>query len=176
MHIYKWTHISSGKCYIGQSIQDPNRRRLEHIANSRKSKKTYHFHNALRKYGIENFNWEVLVYTNSIENLNKLEEYYIEKYNSINTGYNIREGGNNKLHSKESKKRMSESQKTAHKRRRENETEGGWKRRDGGPMKGKVHPNKRGTSANKGKLKGKTWKLVNGNRVWMEKNNESILL
>jgi hypothetical protein len=30
MHIYKFTHIETGRCYVGQTIQQPNRRRLEH--------------------------------------------------------------------------------------------------------------------------------------------------
>lgn len=25
MHIYKWTHKESGKCYVGQSIQELNK-------------------------------------------------------------------------------------------------------------------------------------------------------
>ena len=36
MHIYKFTHIESGRCYIGQTIQDPYRRRLEHISEVNK--------------------------------------------------------------------------------------------------------------------------------------------
>ena len=171
MHIYKWTHKETGKSYIGQSIQDPNKRRLEHISHSRTSNKTYHFHNAIRKYGVESFNWEILDYADNLLQLNELEERYIKEYNSIKNGYNIREGGNNKLHSKESKQRMSDAQKFAHARRRANGGDGGWKRKDGGPMNGKTcsddHKRKVGL-ANKGKLKGKTWKIVNGKRVWME--------
>lgn len=165
MHIYKWTHKESGKCYIGQSIQEPNQRRLEHISGSRYTKKTYHFHNAIKKYGIDSFDWEVLDYTYTLEELNDLEEFYINKYNSINEGYNIRQGGNNKLHSKESKKRMSEAQKAAHARRKTEGKDGGWVRKDGGPMKGKncseEHKKKVGL-ANKGKLKGKTWEEIYG--------------
>lgn len=185
MHIYKWTHKETGKTYVGQSIQDPNQRRLEHIAHSRHSEKTYHFHNAIRKYGVDAFDWEVLEYALSIDELNRLEVFYMNKYDSIENGYNLREGGDNRLHSDESKKRMRESQKKAHQRRRENGTEGGWKRKDGGPMKGKTcseeHKRKVGL-ANKGKkhsektktklklaLQGKTWKTIDGKRVWMEK-------
>ena len=171
MHIYKWTHKETGKVYIGQSTQEPNRRRLEHINGARYTNKSYHFHNAIRKYGVEAFEWEVLDYANNLEHLNELEEKYIEEYNCIEEGYNIRQGGNNRLHSKESKQRMSEAQKVAHARRRANGKDGGWTRKDGGPMKGKVcseeHKRKVGL-ANKGKLKGKTWKIVNGKRVWME--------
>jgi|AntAceMinimDraft_1070359.scaffolds.fasta_scaffold21084_2 hypothetical protein len=91
MQIYKCTHIESGKCYIGQTIQSVDRCKYEHLSHSKHSKKTYHFHNALRK--------------------------------------------------------------------------------DGGPMKGKTcsEEHKRKVSlANKGKFKNKTWKLIDGKRVWME--------
>ena len=58
MHIYKFTHTETGRCYIGQTIQQPNRRRLEHISESRHTDKNYHFHNALKKYGIDSFKFE----------------------------------------------------------------------------------------------------------------------
>lgn len=190
MYIYKWTHKDSGRVYIGQTIQDPNRRRLEHISQSYGSPYSYHFHNALKKYGLDRFDWEVIDQANSIDDLNKLEEKYIEIYDSINNGFNIRNGGRNKTYSEESKKRMSEAQKKAHARRRLNKTEGGWKHKTGGPMKGKIpsvdhkkkiaesnrlyHEERRSRGdltyweINESPLKGKTWKLIHGKRVWME--------
>ena len=162
MHIYKWTHIESRRCYIGQSIQNPNQRRLEHICDSRHNPRTYHFHNALKKYGVDAFTWEVIDTAESLEELNLLEEKYVIKHDSINNGFNIRDPGNNKLHSEESKKRMSEAQKAAHARRRAEGREGGWIRRDGGPMKGKEHPNKGKSCANKGKKKGMSWEEIFG--------------
>lgn len=118
MHIYKFTHIDTGRCYIGQTIQDPNRRRLEHILDSRDSGKPYHFHNALRKYGADAFTFEVITEATSIEELNLLETFYIDYYDSIDNGFNIRQGGDNKIHHPDSIKRMSEAQKAAHARRR----------------------------------------------------------
>ena len=118
MHIYKFTHIESGRCYIGQTIQDPYRRRLEHISDSKHTTKEYHFHNALRKYGIDSFTFEIIAAANSLEELNLLEEKYVEQFDSISNGFNIRQAGGNKLHSEESKKRMSESQKLAHAKRK----------------------------------------------------------
>lgn len=162
MHIYKWTHLESGRCYIGQSIQEPNQRRLEHISGSRHTSRTYHFHNALKKYGVDAFNWEVIDTAVSLDELNKLEEKYVNLYDSINNGFNIRQPGKNKLHSEESKKRMSEAQKSAHARRKKEGRDGGWRRKDGGPMKGKEHPNKGKTCANKGKKKGMTWEEIYG--------------
>ena len=164
MHIYKFTHIESNRCYVGQTIQDPNQRRLEHIADSRHTTRVYHFHNALRKYGVDAFTFEVIAEASSLEELNMLEEKYVEQFDSINNGFNIRQAGGNKLHSEESKKRMSDAQKTAHARRKIQGTDT-WKRKDGGPMKGKVHPNKGGTSLLKGKMKGKTWEEIYGPEV-----------
>lgn len=162
MYIYKFTHIKTGRSYIGQTIQDPNRRRLEHIADSRYTTKTYHFHNALKKYGVDSFLFEVIAEAASLEELNLLEEKYIQEYDSINNGFNIRNGGRNKIHHSNSIKRMSEAQKAAHARRRSEGRDGGWIRKDGGPMKGKSHPNKGGTCANKGKKKGMTWEEIYG--------------
>ncbi len=118
MHIYKFTHIETGRCYIGQTIQDPNRRRLEHVSDSRHKPKTYHFHNALNKYGIDAFTFEVIAEATTLDELNMLEEFYADKFDCYANGYNIRKAGNNKLHSEESKFRMSIAQKAAHSRRR----------------------------------------------------------
>lgn len=119
MYIYKFTLIGTSRCYIGQTTQDPNKRRLEHLSHSYRSEKTYHFHNALRKYGFENFTFEVIDQANSLSELNLLEEKYVIKFDSINNGYNIRQPGNNKTHSPESIKRMQEAQRLRHARRRE---------------------------------------------------------
>ena len=174
MHIYKWTHIETNRSYIGQSIQSPNQRRLEHISGSRRVKKTYHFHNALEKYGIDAFSWEVISYADSIEELNLLEEKFINEYNSIENGFNIRNGGNNKTHSYESKLRMSEAQKLAHARRRINggdtftktKKTSGWKWTD--EQKEKFKPIQEKLSKI---TKNKTWKVIDGKRVWMDKGD-----
>lgn len=169
MHIYKWTHIASGKCYIGQSIQNPNQRRLEHTNDSKYTKKTYHFHNALRKYGVDAFTWEVIDTAMSIEELNLLEEKFVAQYDSINNGYNIRQPGNNKKHNPESIKRMSEAQKAAHARRRAQnggiETTKPHKKH----KSGWEHPRK-GKENKKWDHKGMMgWKLIDGVRIWYNK-------
>jgi group I intron endonuclease len=162
MHIYKFTHLASGRCYIGQTIQDPNRRRLEHIADSKHTPRTYHFHNALKKYGVDSFTFEIIATATTLEELNTLEETFIQQFDSITNGFNIRAGGGNKTHHPDSIKRMSEAQKVARIHRKNNGTDCGWKRKDGGPMKGKVHPNKGKSCANKGKKKGMTWEEIYG--------------
>lgn len=118
MHIYKFTHIDTGRAYVGQTTQDPNRRRLEHVCHSNHSPKSYHFHNALNLYGIDAFTFEVIAEATSVEELNSLEIKFIKQFNSIANGFNIREGGGNKTHNPESIERMREAQRAAHARRR----------------------------------------------------------
>ena len=51
----------------------------------------------MRKYGFQNFSYEILAHDiTDIEILNELEQYYIKKFNSqIPNGYNIESGGKN---------------------------------------------------------------------------------
>jgi group I intron endonuclease len=172
MHIYKFTHIESGKSYIGQTIQDPGRRRLEHISDSRHTNKSHHFHNAIRKYGIESFTFEVIDSAETIEDLNKLEEKYVLLFDSINNGYNIRNPGDNKTHNPASIDRMRDSQRKAHARRKKLGTDT-WTRKDGGPMNGKkqsedAKEKMRLAHLDSTHCRGKTWKLIDGKRVWLE--------
>ena len=103
--IYSITNIVNNKIYIGQS-RDIKKRWKDHkryTSNSKISK-------AIFKYGIVNFIFEILECCEQSE-LNDKEVFYIEKFDSIKTGYNIREGGNNgNLHDR-TKKLISESQK-----------------------------------------------------------------
>lgn len=93
--IYKITNIINNKSYIGQSI-NIEKRIKEHFwkANCQKDISFNSIlHQAIRKYGENNFKWEVLEEC-SIENIDKLEQDYIQKYNTISpNGYNILLGG-----------------------------------------------------------------------------------
>lgn len=51
------------------------------------------FHRAIRKYGVCNFVAEQIDSSNSEEELNKLEKFYISKFNSAELGYNMTNGG-----------------------------------------------------------------------------------
>ena len=139
MIIYKITNIINGKIYIGQTVQkNPKMRWYDHQAKARHGVNQPLF-NAIRKYSVDNFTWEVVDQADSLEALNKLEEQYVEQYDSMNSGYNLRKAGGNKLHNATSIEKMKESQKKAHARRRKEGRDGGWKRIDGGPMKNKTH-------------------------------------
>lgn len=172
MHIYKFTHVESNRSYIGQTIQDPNRRRLEHIADSKHTPREYHFHNALKKYGIDSFTFEVIAEAITLDELNLLEEKYVRAFDSINNGFNIRQPGGNKLHSEESKERMKTAQLAAHARRRaegkdtftKTRKTSGWKWSD--EQKEKLKPHQAAMSK---MLSNKTWKVIDGKRVWLDK-------
>ena len=82
--IYKYTNKLNGKSYIGQT-NDEERRIREH-----KTSRQYnnYFHNAIDKYGWDNFEYEVLVRVSSKTEknlrfvLDTFERFYIKK-NSI---------------------------------------------------------------------------------------------
>ena len=61
-YIYKFINRINGKKYIGQTNNIENRYKA-HLS----SKRNDPFHNALRKYGIENFDFEVIECIDSIE-------------------------------------------------------------------------------------------------------------
>lgn len=92
--IYKITNLVNGNSYIGQSVNIRVRWQA-HIATANdKSRGTYYYplYCAIRKYGIENFDFEVLEKV-SPNNLNEREIYYIKKYDTFNNGYNQNSGG-----------------------------------------------------------------------------------
>ena len=80
------------KSYIGQTRNDPETRWRQHIND--KIENSY-FHNALRLYGKDAFEWEVLIICFD-EDLDLYERQYIETYNTMRpVGYNLRTGGGN---------------------------------------------------------------------------------
>lgn len=87
--IYKITKKENGKSYIGQS-NDIERRFAEH-----KYKLDIPIEIAIRKYGIDSFNFEVIEEC-SLEQLDEREKYWIAFYNTYKGfGYNCNEGGGN---------------------------------------------------------------------------------
>lgn len=138
MYIYKITNNVNNKVYIGQTVQTNAKMRwYSHCDYARKGKKSY-LYDSMRKYGIDQFHWEIIDQATTLEELNTKEQQWLEYYRSSGIVYNNREAGGNKLHSIESIERM----RVAHKLRHATNKVGGWKRRDGGPMKGKAHPKK----------------------------------
>ena len=85
--IYSYRNKVNGKYYIGQTL-NPHERKLAH----KRASKKYAFHNAINKYGWDNFKYEVIV-TAPIQLLNDLEINIIHMYDSYNNGYNMTIGG-----------------------------------------------------------------------------------
>lgn len=104
--IYKITNLINGKIYVGQTTKTLEQRLAKHWSEANcASRPNNYFHNALLKYGIENFIIEKLDTASSIEELNKKEYYWIEKLHSRdkNIGYNLMTGGKSGIKSEETK-------------------------------------------------------------------------
>jgi group I intron endonuclease len=88
--IYKITSPAN-KIYIGQSR---NFEKRMHFYKSVTCKSQTLLYNSLKKYGFENHKIEI-IHECSIEELDNLEIYYIDLYNSFNSdnGLNLKEGG-----------------------------------------------------------------------------------
>lgn len=97
MLIYKITNTINNKCYIGQTIKTAEERWKEHKTHafgSHPNDQNKTLYKAIRKYGIENFTFEVLQDNiETFEQLDKAEIYWIDFYNSFVKGYNETFGG-----------------------------------------------------------------------------------
>lgn len=87
--IYRISNRINNKHYIGQSLNIENRWK-EHINNI--SIKDNSIYRALRKYGIDNFEFKIIEECTE-DMLNERERYWIEYYDSYNNGYNMTKGG-----------------------------------------------------------------------------------
>lgn len=107
--IYCYTNNINNKKYIGQSKDIKRRCKPSNYKGCTK------FYNAIKKYGIENFSFIILEDNLTLEEANNREEYYIQYYNTIQNGYNLKSGGLNNEYSSESKQKMSNSCSTKRK-------------------------------------------------------------
>ena len=72
MIIYKITNKINSKVYIGQTIHTLNYRKNQHLKCARNYIDNCRLLNkALRKYGFDNFKWEIIDETSNQEELNK---------------------------------------------------------------------------------------------------------
>lgn len=93
MFIYKITNKLNEKFYIGQTVQeDPSKRWQAHLTCA-KNNPQLRIQHAIRKYGEENFLFEVIDTAETVEELNQKEIYWIERLHAIDKGYNIKPGG-----------------------------------------------------------------------------------
>lgn len=101
MFIYKITNKKNNKIYIGQTIRLIEKRFQRHINDALNNILDTHLARAIRKYGQDSFEITLIDTAKSQDELNIKEQYWIQKYNSINSeiGYNetdaiYKSGGN----------------------------------------------------------------------------------
>ena len=104
--IYKITN-PKGKIYIGQS-RDIEHRFYYYKLSSKWIKEQRKLYNSLQKYGYENHMFETIEEC-SEDLLNKKEIYWINYFDSVNKGLNLKYGGLGGKHSEETKQNISKS-------------------------------------------------------------------
>lgn len=94
--VYRIDHKSSGKCYVGITIQTLERRWQNHIeqavAGSVKDQDS--LHEAIRRYGPDEFSVSAIDHGTTKKDIEKAERYWIKKLKTqIPNGFNIAPGG-----------------------------------------------------------------------------------
>lgn len=94
--IYKFTNLVNGKIYIGQTVKRFRDRLADHVWKMKNN--PCYFHKALLKYGLVNFDIEIIEKDIDPTQLNGLEIYWISYYDTTNRdkGYNLTKGGSGK--------------------------------------------------------------------------------
>ena len=92
--IYTATNKINGKIYVGKTYNFEKRRK-EHFYDINDD---IPFHRALKKYGIENFEWKIIDCAKTDDEIKEKEIYWIKKLNTCihsknSNGYNITLGG-----------------------------------------------------------------------------------
>jgi group I intron endonuclease len=98
--IYKATNKVNGKIYIGYDSAWPNRR-YQHIWESSRRPTGVVFHQAIKKYGADQFEWSIEYESSDPDfTLNIMEGYFIRLYQShysTGKGYNMSYGGEGQI-------------------------------------------------------------------------------
>lgn len=101
LYIYKFTNKTNGKTYIGQTnnIEKRKRSHKSEAFNMKSNGYKIPFHAAIRKYGWDNFDFEILEELDDSfgrDYLNEREIFFIAHYKSLigQNGYNVSKGGN----------------------------------------------------------------------------------
>lgn len=115
-HIYCVTCLPTGKLYFGQTVMSIERRFGKHISKALRNPQCK-FHRAIRKYGVENFTVEEVMWVEAPTKqalkakLDFLEIHFIQKFDTRRNGYNETDGGEGSLGvqlSNETKRKISE--------------------------------------------------------------------
>ena len=111
MFVYKISNSINNKVYIGITSYSIEERYKWHVRDCKRGvdKKLY---KAMRKYGVENFRIDLLEEVSDAIVVEEREEFYIEKYDSFNNGYNASPASHGIIrHTEKAKRLMSEKAK-----------------------------------------------------------------
>lgn len=90
--IYIATNKYNGRVYVGKTEGTLAARRKGHERDARIGS-TFYFHRAIRKYGVDGFDWRVLLEVDN-EDLSEVEKFQIKRFRSKPAGtYNLADGG-----------------------------------------------------------------------------------
>lgn len=92
-NVYKITNTVTNKIYIGYTSLSIEDRWNQHKFDALKQESNRKFYNAIRKYGTEVWNLELLCETSTVNEAKEKEISYIALFDSYNTGYNATKGG-----------------------------------------------------------------------------------
>lgn len=91
--VYRITNQVNGKVYVGVTHRPFALRKAAHVAKSRSGSR-FPIHAAMRKYGVNNFTFEVIEHVVDLPSLEAAEQRQIAQHNCmVPNGYNRTEGG-----------------------------------------------------------------------------------
>jgi len=173
--IYMIRNNITNKVYIGQTWMTMKERWYAHCS---KNNGCIKLRNSIQKYGKHNFTMTALTTAHTQENMDYWEQYFIDKYNSIKEGYNLKDGGAKGKLSAETKSKISKSL-IGNKRSVGREYSAEQRKQISDSLLGRPSPRKgticsdeqkAKTSASmkgrKSHQKGRTWKLIDSKRVY----------
>lgn len=102
--VYKYTLKNDGRIYIGQTCCSLKERAGSNGYRYKGSEKFYH---AIQKYGWQNFEVEIIKDNLTCDEANTLETEMIQKYNSIEDGFNLAQGGGNRIPTEQTRLKQS---------------------------------------------------------------------
>lgn len=171
--IYLVTNKINGKQYVGQTWNTLHRRWANHVTN----KGVIKLYNSIKKYGKDNFTIEFLTLAHTQPVADYWEDYFIKKYDTIKSGFNIREGGSRGKVSPSTKKKMSAWQigRKLSDEHKSNVAKGRMGLKPSAETLQKLSVVRKGNTNGfkpghkSGNQKGKSWKLINGKRTYFDK-------